>query len=49
MPGVVDADTHIIEHPGMWELFDPELYQRRPVAGVDHGRTVFMGKTIRSG
>lgn len=31
MPGVVDADTHIIEHPGMWELFDPDLYQRRPV------------------
>ncbi|MDE0029346.1 MAG: amidohydrolase family protein [Deltaproteobacteria bacterium] len=31
MPGVVDADTHIIEHPGMWELFDPALYQRRPV------------------
>ena len=31
MAGVVDADTHIIEHPGMWELFDPELYPRRPV------------------
>ena len=31
MPGVVDADTHIIEHPEMWELFDPDLYQRRPV------------------
>ena len=31
MPGVVDADTHIIEHPEMWELFDPEMYQRRPV------------------
>ena len=24
-------DTHIIEHPGIWELFDPEMYQRRPV------------------
>ena len=31
MAGVVDADTHIIEHPGMWELFDPKLYPRRPV------------------
>lgn len=31
MPGVVDADTHIKEHPGMWELFDGEMYHRRPV------------------
>ena len=22
MPGVVDADTHIIEHPDLWKLFD---------------------------
>lgn len=28
---IVDADTHIIEHPGMWELVEPELYPRRPV------------------
>jgi predicted TIM-barrel fold metal-dependent hydrolase len=31
MAGIIDADTHIIEHPGMWELFEPELYPRRPV------------------
>ena len=31
MPIVVDADTHIIEHPGVWEEFDPDLYHRRPV------------------
>ena len=30
MPGVVDADTHIIEHPGVWEHFDEALYARRP-------------------
>lgn len=31
MAGVVDADTHIIEHPGLWELFDRDMYHRRPV------------------
>lgn len=31
MGGIVDADTHIIEHPDMWELFDKEMYDRRPV------------------
>ena len=31
MPGVVDADTHIIEHPEMWEHFDRDMYHRRPV------------------
>ena len=36
MPGVIDADTHIIEHPGVWELFDEELYHRRPkLASMD--------------
>ena len=30
MPMVVDADTHIIEHPGVWEEFDREVYHRRP-------------------
>ncbi len=30
MPGVIDADTHIIEHPGVWELFDEAMYERRP-------------------
>lgn len=28
---VIDADTHIIEHPGVWEHFPPDLYSRRPV------------------
>ncbi len=31
MASVIDADTHIIEHPEMWELFDKEMYHRRPV------------------
>lgn len=31
MPGIIDADTHIIEHPGVWEHFDPALYERRPL------------------
>lgn len=30
MAKVVDADTHVIEHPGVWEEFDRELYHRRP-------------------
>ncbi len=29
--GIVDADTHIIEHPGVWELFDKDMYDRRPL------------------
>jgi len=28
---VVDADTHISESESMWELFDREMYKRRPV------------------
>ncbi|MBI4490121.1 MAG: hypothetical protein HY694_13645, partial [Deltaproteobacteria bacterium] len=31
MPGVVDADTHISESEGMWQLIDKEMYPRRPV------------------
>ena len=31
MAGVVDADTHIIEHEGIWDLLEPEMYARRPV------------------
>ena len=31
MPGVVDADTHISESEGMWELMAPSMYPRRPV------------------
>ena len=31
MPGIIDADTHILEPREMWEDFDKELYDRRPV------------------
>jgi predicted TIM-barrel fold metal-dependent hydrolase len=32
MARVVDADTHIAESTHMWDLMDPEMYARRPVA-----------------
>ena len=37
---VIDADTHLIEHPGVWEYFDRDLYDRRPVlaATVEESR-----------
>ena len=28
---VLDADTHISESTRMWELIDPDMYERRPV------------------
>jgi predicted TIM-barrel fold metal-dependent hydrolase len=31
MPGILDADTHIIEPREMWEDFDKERYDDRPV------------------
>ncbi len=31
MAEVIDADTHIIEPPEMWDHLDEELYSRRPV------------------
>jgi len=31
MPGIIDADTHIAESESMWQYFDKETYQRRPV------------------
>jgi predicted TIM-barrel fold metal-dependent hydrolase len=33
MPGVVDADTHVLEHEGMWENFDGggSMYPYRPL------------------
>jgi predicted TIM-barrel fold metal-dependent hydrolase len=31
MSVIVDADTHIGESPSMWELFDKDMYSRRPV------------------
>lgn len=36
MTGVIDIDTHIIEHPGVWEHFDDAFYKRRPLlAAID--------------
>ncbi|HTE86058.1 MAG TPA: hypothetical protein VK821_15125, partial [Dehalococcoidia bacterium] len=31
MAVVVDADTHVIESSGMWELLDERMYARRPL------------------
>ncbi len=31
MPGIVDADTHVLEPEEMWGFFDKEMYHRRPV------------------
>lgn len=31
MAGVIDADTHVIESAGMWDLMDEALQPRRPV------------------
>lgn len=41
MARVIDADTHIIEHPGIWELFDRDMYDKRPVLSLttDDGRS----------
>lgn len=44
MPGVVDADTHIIEHDGVFDFMDPEAAARRPVqvkapSGLQYGRS----------
>jgi predicted TIM-barrel fold metal-dependent hydrolase len=41
MSGVVDADTHIIEHPEMWECFDREMYHRRPVLASTTADSVY--------
>ena len=30
MPGIVDADCHVIESPAVWEYFDEALAPRRP-------------------
>ena len=31
MPGVIDADTHIAESEGMWQLMDRDMIGRRPI------------------
>lgn len=41
MSGVVDADTHIIESAGIWELIDKEMYHRRPVVVKVPGDTLY--------
>ncbi|MPZ13075.1 MAG: amidohydrolase family protein [Chloroflexi bacterium] len=32
MKGVIDADTHVVESDAIWQKFDKELWNRRPVA-----------------
>lgn len=43
MAGVVDADTHVLESAGMWELFDKEMYPQRPVLMSAPGDTLYRG------
>jgi predicted TIM-barrel fold metal-dependent hydrolase len=43
MPGIIDADTHIIEPAGIWELMDKEMYHRRPVLVSVPGDTLYKG------
>src|SRR5438477_4205177 len=31
MQNVIDADTHVVESEGIWDLFDPDMRARRPV------------------
>ena len=45
MSNVIDADTHIIEHPGVWEEFDSNLYHRRPKLA---SMTADSGSTLSS-
>lgn len=35
MDGIIDADTHIVESEHIWNLFDKDLWHRRPI-GVVH-------------
>jgi predicted TIM-barrel fold metal-dependent hydrolase len=34
MDGIIDADTHVVESEHIWDLFDKDMYHRRPVAMV---------------
>ncbi len=43
MAGVVDADTHIIKHEGIWEFMDRELYSKRPVLLAGPSDTLYKG------
>ncbi|PZC48727.1 MAG: putative metal-dependent hydrolase, TIM-barrel fold [Chloroflexi bacterium] len=43
MGGVVDADTHIIEHEGIWEFMDKDLYSKRPVLLAGPSDTLYKG------
>src|SRR5438552_3857133 len=31
MNGVIDADTHVVESEAIWEHFDRDMYEHRPV------------------
>src|SRR3954468_4219121 len=44
MSFVLDADTHISESLPMWELFDPEMYARRPVLVQVPTDTLYGGR-----
>lgn len=41
MGAIVDADTHIIEHPGVWDLIDRAMFPRRPVLAATTGDSVY--------
>jgi predicted TIM-barrel fold metal-dependent hydrolase len=41
MPGVVDADTHVIEPAAMWESISETMWPRRPVQLKVPGDTVY--------
>lgn len=43
MSGIIDADTHIAESEGMWNLFDKDMYQRRPVRVTAPDDTLYRG------
>src|SRR5487761_897996 len=41
MATIVDADTHIIESQGMWDLLDETVYPKRPLLVSIPGDTVY--------
>lgn len=44
MATVIDADTHIIESPSMWQHFDAALHPRRPLLLTVPGDTAYRGR-----
>ena len=41
MAMIVDADTHVIESPGMWDLLGETVYPKRPLLVTIPGDTVY--------